>query len=391
MQAGDVGTVAPTGPTRVLHVITDLRVAGAQVSLCRLLTRLDRAEFEAAVVSLKVRGVMAERITSLGIPVYSLRLGYRASSALGLRQFHRVAASWRPDLLQGWMYHGNLAASIVAGLMKRSPPVVWNVRHSINRLDEECRPTRWIIKGGALMSRYAKKIIYNSHVSAHQHERLGYSQGRTVVIPNGFDTADFGPSEERRRHMRSTSGISADQFVVGMLARYHPMKDHANFIQAAKRILATHPNAVFLLAGRDVTLENVALRERITTSGLTTSVRLLGEIADVPSFMAALDVLASASAYGEGFPNVVGEAMAVGVPCVVTDVGDSAMLVGDQGSVVPPRDPSALATAIGTLIDLGTDARGKIGLEARDRIVKNFSLADVSGRYAALYGEVLES
>ena len=376
------------GPTRVLHVITGLDVGGAEVNLHRLLATLDPTRFEAAVVSLTTAGVMAEKISTLGIPVHALGLRECGASLKRLQPLFQAVSAWRPQLIQGWMYDGNVGAWILSGLMRGRLPVVWNVRHSLHRLEEEKTRTRWVIKAGALISRHPKKIIYNSCVSAKQHERLGYHQRRTVVIPNGFHTGRFTPSDERRRQVRHRLGISEDAFVVGMVARYHPIKDHDNFLEAAKRIRATRSEVVFLLAGRGVTLENAAFEKGTEVRALGKSVRLLGEINNVPSLMAALDVLVSAST-GEGFPNVVGEAMAVGLPCVVTDVGDSAMLVGEYGFVVNPRDTDALAAAVEKVIDMGRGARVKMGLQARNRIVNNFSLERSGERYAELYQGIL--
>ena len=387
MRLGDLQSSPNTA--RVLHVINTLDASGAEVSLHKLLAALDRSRFESAVVSLAGHGVVADKTGALDIPIYSLGLRERGASVRALQQLLHSVKSWRPDLVQGWMYYGNLAAVALAGPMRRRLPIVWNVRHSIDRLEEEKTLTRWSIQAGALLSRQAMRIIYNSQAGAQQHEQLGYSQCYTVVIPNGFDTRRFEPSAERRRQLRNQLGISQDTVVVGMVARYHPMKNHDGFLEAARHIHATHSHVVFVLAGRGVMPENLALKRKTKESGLEESVRLLGEIRDVPPLMAALDVLVSASAYGEGFPNTVGEAMAAGVPCVVTDVGDSAMVVGSHGSVVAPRDTSALATAVATLIDMGRDSRQKIGLEARDRIVNNFSSEDVTARYAALYEAVL--
>ena len=159
------------------------------------------------------------------------------------------------------MYHGNLAALALARLAPGRAPAIWNVRHSIDRLNDEKKSTRWVIRAGSLCSRRAVRIVYNSQVSAQQHECLGYSQRGTIVIPNGFDIDCFKPSAEHRRQMREHLGISTNAFVAGMIARYHPMKDHPNFIAAAKQVRAAHPDAVFVMAGRGITCENSELQK----------------------------------------------------------------------------------------------------------------------------------
>ena len=231
---------APQRAARILHVITGLDVGGAETSLLKLLATLDRSGFEPAVVSLKGHGPIAKKITELDVPVYSARIREPGAKLAGLRELLRTIRLWSPDLIQGWMYHGNLAALALARLAPGRPPAIWNVRHSIDRLNDEKKSTRWVIRAGSLCSRRAVRIVYNSQVSAQQHECLGYSQRGTIVIPNGFDIDCFKPSAEHRRQMREHLGISTNAFVAGMIARYHPMKDHPNFIAAAKQVRAAH-------------------------------------------------------------------------------------------------------------------------------------------------------
>ena len=377
-------------PRRVLHVITGLDVGGAEMNLYRLLATLDRSSFEPEVMSLLARGPMAEKIAALGIPVHSLNWRGRHVNLTRLRRLIGIVRAWSPHLLQGWMYHANLVVSLAAGCTRRRIPVVWNVRHSLDCLEAERTHTRWAIRAGALLSRQPSTIIYNSQTSARQHECCGYRGDRAVVIPNGFDTSCFKPSDDRRSQCRRDLEIGPRELVVGMVARYHPMKDHQNFLEAAQRIHAQRPNVIFVLAGRGVTSENARLWRGRSTEAFGGSVRLLGQVDDVPRLMAGLDVLVSASAYGEGFPNVVGEAMASGVPCIVTDTGDSAHLVGRPEFVVPPRNAEMLASTVITLIDMGHNSRRRRGLEARNRIINEFSLDRTSAQYAGVYEALFE-
>ena len=388
--ATTVTLVADKRPARLLHVITGLDIGGAEVSLHGLLASLDRSRFDASVLSLSGHGAIAERISSLGIPVHALGLRSRGISPSRVRRVMRAVSSWNPILVQGWMYHGNLGAMVLGRFRRRRLPILWNIRHSVDHLEQEKSSTRWVIRAGAQLSRRPERIIYNSRVSAKQHERLGYRHDHAVVIPNGFDTDRFQPSHRRRQQQRGPLGITDDQLVVGMVARYHPMKGHDTFLEAARRLHAAGSDAMFLLAGRGVTPANADLNAQIGTGAFRQRLRLLGEVSDTPSLMASLDLLVSASAYGEGFPNVVGEAMATAVPCVVTDVGDSAFLVGDSQSVVVPRDPAALSAAIASVLDLDENARMNRSSQARDRIVHNFSSEKMTTLYAALYESVIE-
>ncbi|MEA3397558.1 MAG: glycosyltransferase [Chloroflexota bacterium] len=205
-----------------------------------------------------------------------------------------------------------------------------------------------------------------------------------VVIPNGFDLNLFKPDLEGGPLIRQELRISEDTILIGMVGRFDPQKDHLNFIKAAALLQKRIKDVHFLLCGDDITWKNRKLSKWINEAGLPEHFHLLGRRNDVPRIMTALDI-ASSSSYGEGFPNVVGEAMTCGTPCVVTDVGDSALIVGDTGIVVPPKDSNDLALAWKELIEIGKDKRQKLGDDARLRIRDNFSLTSVVKRYEGLY------
>jgi len=176
--------------------------------------------------------------------------------------------------------------------------------------------------------------------------------------------------------------------VIGLIGRFHPMKDHATFIQAAGLLHKLRPNVHFLCCGEDVTWQNEALADRIRQADLCDRFHLLGQRRDIPQIAAALTIGTLCSLYGEGFPNVIGEAMACGVPCVVTDVGDSVMIVGDTGRVVPLRAPEALSDAWKHLLDLSVEESRCIALAARERVETHFALPTVVGRYQQLYKDM---
>lgn len=353
--------------------------------LLKLCSKLDRRRFAPSVISLSDKGVIGPRIEALGIPVYTLKMRPSRPSLTGLLRLRKLVLTLRPNLFQGWMYHGNLAASLAAG----SGSVVWGIRQSLYGLDKERVLTRWVIRLGAVMSRYPRAIVYNSRTSAHQHEVFGFDSSRTCIIPNGFDTEAFRPDENARISIRQELGLSNNEVLIGLIGRYHPMKDHRNFLNAAALLGKEFPDTHFLLAGCEVNTGNPALSAMIEEFGLSNRVLLLGERRDIPQLNAALDIASSASAWGEGFANVIGEAMSCGVPCVVTDVGDSAWIVGDTGRVVARRDPVALATAWKSLIMLGRDERHVLGIRARQRVIEKFSLESVVKQYEDLYESLI--
>lgn len=368
----------------MLHVINDLTVGGAEVMLYRLLSRADPARLKNAVISLKGAGTLDERVAALGVPVFALSAGSAAQTPGLPWRLARLVRRVRPDVIQGWLPHGNLAALLAGKLARRPVPVVWNIRHSLETLKYEKPATAKVVRAGARLSHRAAAIIYNSRTGAAQHAAFGYRAEKSVVIHNGFDTALFAPSAEARRSVRSELGLDEDAFLVGLVGRYHPVKNHPNFLRAAALLRRRHPRARFVLAGRGVDPGAGPLRELIAELGLTDAAHLLGERQDTARITAALDVAALAS-HGEGFPNVVGEAMACAVPCAVTDVSDLAWMVGEAGRVVPRDDAPAMAAAFAELAEMGAAGREALGRAGRERVIKHFRLEAVAEQYRALY------
>lgn len=373
---------------KVMHIITELDVGGAEVMLAKLLAAMDPGRFKQSVLSLQTKGPIGVQIEKLGIPVYELNLHRPFLKIRSLLKLRMILSEQRPDLIQGWMYHGNLAASLFRFLHVRKQPAIWNIRHSIYSLKHEKTTTKMVIRIGALFSRSAAGIIYNSHISAAQHAAIGYFPGKACMIPNGFDLRRFRPNRHARQRLRSELGVPKDGILVGLIARYHAMKDHANFLKAAALISKQRENVRFLILGRDVDKRASGLNRIVETLGLTGKVIFLGERSDVETFYPALDI-ASLSSYGEGFPNVIGEAMACGIPCVVTDVGDCRRLVGKTGVVVPAKDSEALKRGWGRLIDKGQVERANLGAAARRRILENFAISKVAEQYEELYQKVM--
>lgn len=337
------------------------------------------------MISLLAEGPMAERIRSLGCQVVSLNLPRGLPSTRGVLLLRRALQRFKPRVVQGWMYHGNLAAWVGARFLGTRTPVAWNIRQTLYAIQRERPVTRLAIRAGARMSPWVDMTVYNSEVARAQHEQIGYRPQRSVVIPNGFDLQVFRPSPEARTSLREELGLPQDGLVVGLVNRLHPMKGHLTFLEAARRVVDAGVAATFVCAGRDVTLQDAKLRASTTRFDLGDRVRFLGERADTPRLFAAFDITCMTSSWGEGFPNVVGESMSCGTPCVVTDVGDSKLIVGSAGRVVPPEDPSALADGIIDLLRLTPESRRLLGDAARQRVATLFTQEQCATRYQALY------
>ncbi len=374
---------------RIMHVITDLYAGGCEIMLLKLLSATN-GKWGQSVVSLGGVGTLGPRIAELGIPVHTL--GVRGSwNPFRLLSLIPLVRRIKPHLIVGWMHHGNLAASLASVAARGPAPVLWNIQQSLYDISAERRSTAALIRLGVPVSRQPSAIIYNTRIGAEQHEAFGYCSTQRCVIPTGFDYLQFRPDADARRQVRAELGLSEDAVLVGLIARYHPMKDHAGFLKAASLVVQSHPEVFFLLSGMRVNPNEPAFQDLLRKHNLENRVLLLGERKDMPQITAALDIACSASAWGEGFSNAVGEAMACGVPCVVTDVGDSAYLVSDTGLAVPPRQPEAFAKALSQLVAGGPSCRQQLGQAARQRIETEFSLASVAGRYEEIYRNTLQS
>jgi glycosyltransferase involved in cell wall biosynthesis len=376
---------------RVLHVITGLRTGGAEMMLLKLLSSYQKSPIRSVVVSLTDRGTVGARIATLGVPVFALGLTKkRPLIGAAISRLRQICTDFSPSLIQGWMYHGNLAATLTSWLQRKKSPVVWNVRASFYGFSGMPMNTAMAIRLGAILSGKPAAIIYNSELSSRQHEAQGYSGRRRIVIPNGFDCAAFRPSSAARRRLRAELGLAPDAAIVGLIGRFHPMKDHENFIRAAALLDRRGRSAAYVLVGQGLDASNRVVMGMLHKHGMQNRVFLLGERQNVAELTAALDVACSASAWGEGFSNTIGEAMACGIPCVVTDVGDSRHIVGKGGTVVPARDALALGDAIGQLLEAGPDFRSEMGANARRRVQQLFSLDVVTMEYETLYRNLLK-
>jgi glycosyltransferase involved in cell wall biosynthesis len=369
---------------RVAHVITGLNPGGAEMMLFKLLSAMDRVVFKPEVISLTGMGPLAERIQALDITVRALGMRRGVPNPLSLLRLAVWLRRSKPDVIQTWMYHadliGGIAAKLVGGI-----PVIWGIRHSNLDPQGSKRKTIWTANACARLSNWLPtQIVCCSEASLPVHAALGYATRKMCVIPNGFDLDVFRPDPSARRSVRAELGIPEDTLLIGMFARFHAQKDHRNFVEAAALLHAHHPDIHFLLCGDGITWENRVLSGWIVTASIHEHCHLLGPREDIPRLAAALDI-ASSSSFGEGFPNVVGEAMSCGVPCVVTDVGDSDRIVGTTGRIVAAKDPEALAMAWKEMIDLGEEGRRGLGVAARKRVMDRYELSRIVEKYEALY------
>jgi len=344
--------------------------------------------FRHLIVSLGSEGELGPSLRVSGISVRTLDMRPGGLPSLGrFLRLVRIIREARPAAVQTWLYHADLMG-IIAARLANFRPVVWNLRCSNMDLSRYRWSTLAVVKILIWLSSWPDAVMVNSVAGRQWHDNLGYRPRRWELVPNGVDTAIFRPDSAARARWRQRLGVKDDDILIGMVARRDPMKDHEGMLRAAAKAARRQPNLAFVLAGRGISRDDPALARFADMVGAP--VHLIGECDDPARLNAAFDIAVLSSAFGEGFPNVVAEAMAAGVPCIVTDVGDAALIAGDTGCVVPPGSPDALAHAI---LRLAHDAplRTRLGAVARRRVVENFGLEAAVARYEAVWASLIAS
>lgn len=356
--------------TRVLHVISGLQTGGAETMLAQLAGALQARGLPQHVVSMRGRGTHAERLEASNVPVASLEVTSLLNAPGGMLKLARLIAKLEPDIVQGWMYHGNIFAALahrlVHGQARRA--LIWNLRAS--NMDA-VRYGR-ILRLSARLSSWPSLIVANSETGAEFHVGQGFRPRRLCVIPNGVDTTRFRPDPSARAEVRHELEIPENAIVAIHVARVDPMKDHAMFLSAMERL----PGLIALMVGRGT--------QRLSAPP---NVRILGLRDDTARLYAASDIVVSTSAFGEGFSNVLSEGMSAGLVPVATDVGDARRIVGAAGHIVEPGNVADLVAAIAEEAALPREQLRRRGEDARARIVVNFALPKAVEAFAGLYEE----
>jgi len=374
---------------KILYIISGLSTGGAEMMLYKLLSVIDRDTFEPIVLSLTDYGSLGKNIENLNIPVYKIEMKAGFPNPFKVWHFIKLIRKVNPEIVQGWMYHGNLAALLAKWVLPNSVFLLWNIRHTPDDLKKEKLLTVMVIRLGAKFSSHPDGIFYNSNISAQIHKLLGYDNKNKSIIPNGFNCEQFKPSANAKSKLRHSLGLKKDILLIGLVARYHIMKDHITFLHSAGELNKIYPEIHYVLVGQGVDKNNPLLIKLIEDLKITKNVHLLGNRMDVDEVTAGFDIACSSSSWGESFSNAIGEAMACGIPCIVTEVGDSAWIVGESGIVVKPGDRKAFTDAMVTLIKMSSEERLRLGKLARNRIIKHFSLKQVVKQYEDKYQRLL--
>ncbi len=353
-----------------MHVIPGLGTGGAENMLAALVTAKRERPFDQAVVNLLSGGAVAETVRAAGIPIFDLGINHAATFWLGARRLARLIDERRPSTIQSWLYYGDLISYWALRLSghRSTTRLYWGIRCSEG---EYGLALRLASKACAHWSAEPDAVVANSYAGRETHYRLGYRPRAFTVIPNGIDIQKFRPDPAARAIIRAELGIADETPVILHAARLDPMKDHATLLQVAAQL----PDLRFVLAGAGTQ----------TLSSCPPNIIALGLRRDMPSLYAAADVAVSTSAFGEGFPSVIGEAMACGIPVAATDVGDARLIVGDTGIIVPPRDVTAMTAAIRTLAWESDTSHQHRSTAVRQNISANFSLDKAVAAFDALH------
>lgn len=370
---------------KVLHFITGLNRGGVEMSLYQSL-KMSHGDYSTnVVVSLTTNGPTGKKIELCGIPVHSLEVKGVWSLTRCFRQMREIIESFQPDILHCYMYHANLIGMFLPCQAKK----VCSLWCTDMDMSQYRFSSKFVRKMGGVFSHRPDLWIANSHAGRRFHETIGYQSPHWKVISTGIDTDLFRPDKKSRERIRHSLGIPTDAFVIGLIARFDPMKDHTCFFRAAELLAELFPQTHFILAGKNVSDANPMICKMLRELRNRPLLHLLGESDDVPAITSALDIATSSSCWGEGSSNTVGEAMSCGVPCVVTDVGDSREIVGHNGITIPPNDPRALAEAWKSIILLSPTDRESMGQRSRERVVEHYNIKKVVADYQMIYQQLI--
>jgi len=365
----------------VLHIITGLGDGGAEAVLYNLIR--SAINFEHKIISLLGPGKYGPMMEAEGFEVFYLRLQLSLPSPMKLLKLPYLVRQAQPDVVQCWMYHADLLGGYAAWHADVRA-IVWGLHNTTLDVQSSKWTTRQLVLLNVRVSDWLPhRIITCSKKGGVTHREIGFPAEKMVLVHNGYNTAAFIPDDTARTSFRAEFNIGDDQLLLGCVARYAPQKDHHNILQAFTKVIKARPNAHLLLIGPGLTTENTEITAQISKKGLSDHVTLLGPRLDIPMVMNGLDLHVLGSAYGEAFPNVLSEAMSCGTPCVATNVGDSATILGETGCVVPARDSHALAAAILDVSQQLSDPA--VQTACRAHILQNFTLKHMVAGYTQVW------
>jgi glycosyltransferase involved in cell wall biosynthesis len=366
---------------KLAHIIGGLNVGGAERMLQRLVTEhSQRPDISILVISITDVGSIGQAMSEAGVRVKALNINGPVSGAVGFVKLLWLLMRFRPDVVQTWLYWADLIGGIAAKICAVKA-IVWNIRCA---QFGDSRWTGYVVRLNARLSHWLPhSIICCGYTAKHFHEYQGYHSNGMIVLPNGFDLQYFTPPDPS-----ATAGQHGDTVNITAIGRNDPLKDYGNLLAAAKIVVDQCTLARFFIYGRGCA-SDAGLQRQIEDFQLRNIVECHEELSDVRQALRRTDIFVSSS-LSEGFPNVLAEAMAMGVPCVATNAGDASVIVGKAGEIAPIGDSRALADAIVKLAKLPPEKRQELGIAARKHIVENFEIGYVAQLYFDHYQKIIQ-
>ena len=367
---------------KIVHIISSLDVGGCEKVLFNLLSFDKSKKTRTLVISLNLKGYYRERLIESGFEVLSLN--FKEKKFLSIFLFIKSIINFKPDIIQGWMYHGNLFALFAKFLLFKKTNLFWNIRQTLYDINLEKKSTKLVIFICKIFSKFPKKILANSRVSILQHIKYGYANNFQLVT-NGVDIHNFKIDNNLGSLFRRKFGISENADCIGLIARYHPMKDHNFFIENILKVV-TNNNIVPVIVGKDIVNQKNKIFQLVPNE-LRSKFILVDEYKDINEVLNSLNLICVTSRWGEGMSNILIEAMSTGLNCISSEIGDNQVLIKNFGSSYTIGDEITFVSLLNKHINKATDYKKRL-MDNRNHIIKNYSLTSMFQNYFEIYNSI---
>ena len=367
---------------KIVHIISSLDVGGCEKVLFNLLSFDKSKKTRTLVISLNLKGYYRERLIESGFEVLSLN--FKEKKFLSIFLFIKSIINFKPDIIQGWMYHGNLFALFAKFLLFKKTNLFWNIRQTLYDINLEKKSTKLVIFICKIFSKFPTKILANSRVSILQHIKYGYANNFQLVT-NGVDIHNFKIDNNLGSLFRRKFGISENADCIGLIARYHPMKDHNFFIENILKVV-TNNNIVPVIVGKDIVNQKNKIFQLVPNE-LRSKFILVDEYKDINEVLNSLNLICVTSRWGEGMSNILIEAMSTGLNCISSEIGDNQVLIKNFGSSYTIGDEITFVSLLNKHINKATDYKKRL-MDNRNHIIKNYSLTSMFQNYFEIYNSI---
>ena len=367
---------------KIVHIISGLKSGGAERSLFNVCNSNISDYFKQSVICLGDKAIYGDKLEELGVEVYYLN--FKNNNKLyAFLNFKNIIKKISPDIVQGWMTHGNFASVLAYFILSGRPSLFWNIRQTVYKLKHEYILTRFLFLINILLSRIPNGIISNANISIKQLIKFCYKNDSFILIPNGFDTNYWKPDHNLRQIERNKLKFNENDFVLGYVGRYHPMKNIKLLLEAFHKLSQQNSKIKLVIVGQN--LNNYNIKEKSIIDMIPQNqILIIDNTEDVKKYYNIFDLLILCSAWGEGFPNVLGEAMSSELCCISTPVGDAPDILEDVGYLVPLDDVDFLIEKVKNCMD-NPEELNKLGRKARIKILNQYSMEKTINTYLNIY------